>query len=456
MNFQEAITRHSMLRDTVNKWHNQKAEQAALEGAWAAATATIDNGSAMASAVRTSIPLSYIPLFRSFDSIPAAYFVFCMGEAMAEVNPTKTQLSDTYFCAQVAQRAFALFEKRRQEADTLEEGFGCDRSAAWGTLRKCDDKSQEPWLKDKMVAIAKLAGRMFQALKYEGMPKPSDDPQMVTGISGGDDVSRLIDEEVAMLNVPGANAETLSRLSDQQTLEYEMTGETLHGRGPIVMVIDESGSMHDQRQIYSKACAVALARVALAEARRVRVVHFSTGTVLRDLDPNDPDSMRELAWSHLNGGTDIEAAFELAMRQVKELGHEGAEGADIVFITDGVDNYSEEPFKRMKKEGTDLWTISIECDLSKAKPPGGSPYLATYATKYLHVNDRLLNSNEGVALTGDALREAALDNDTRAALHSDDGVQASDPEDDVAPDSEPATTGGFDFNFGSGGSFGNN
>ena len=445
MNFKEALTRHAILKDTLAQWVNQPAEQSALEGAWAAATATLDNGVAMASAVRTSIPLSYIPLFRSFDATPATYFIHCMSTAMSEVNPNPQQLADTFYCAQLATRAFALFEKRRQEADTIEEGFGCDRSAAWGTLRKCDDKSNDPALMAKVVAIAKLAGKMFQALKYEGMPKPSSDPQMVTGIGAGDNVSRLIDEEVAMLNVPGANADTLSRLSDQQTLEFEMTGETLHGRGPIVMVIDESGSMHLQRQIWSKACAVALARVALAESRRVRVVHFSTTTVIRDLDPNDPDSMRELAWSHLGGGTEINTAFELALKQTHELAAEGAMGADIVFITDGVDSYDEDMFKRMKKAKVDLWTISIDCDLSKTN----NAHLATYATKYLHVNDKQLTTNEGVDKVGE-LREAAMNNDTRAALHADDGTA------DPVEDDYTAADAAFDGGSGYGSGFGSN
>lgn len=442
MNFQEAISRHSILKDTLAQWQGQRTEQDALEGAWAAATATLDNGVAMASAVRTSIPLSYIPLFRSFDAVPATYFIHCLSQSMGEVNPTVQQLGDTYYCAQVAQRAFALFEKRRQEADTIEEGFGCDRSAAWGTLRKCDDKSTDTRLRDKMVKIAKIAGRMFQALKYEGMPKPSADPQMVTGISGGDDVSRLIDEEVAMLNVPGANAETLSRLSDQQTLEYEMTGETLHGRGPIVMAIDESGSMHENRQVWSKACAVALARVALAEGRRVRVVHYSTATVIRDLDFNDPDSMRELAWSHLGGGTDIQTAFELALKQTHELATEGAVGADIVFITDGVDSYGEDPFIQMKKDKVDLWTISIDVDLSKMN----NPYLSQYARKYLYINDKTLMTDAGADAVGD-LRESALNNDTRAALHEDE-QQTDEP---VDPSSDISTA-----NFGYGSGFGSN
>jgi hypothetical protein len=449
MQFHDALKRHEMLKDSYESWRGQRDEQDALEGSWAAATATIDNGVAMASAVRTTIPLSYIPLFRSFDAVPACYFIFCVSEALKEMNPTKTELHDTYYCSQLAQRAFALFEKRRQEADTMEEGFGCDRSAAWATLRKCDDRSQEPWLKDKMVKIAKLAGRMFQALKYEGMPKPSADPQMVTGISGGDDPTRLIDEEIAMLNVPGANAETLARLEDKQTMEYEMTGETLHGRGPVVMVIDESGSMHDNRQIWSKACAVAIARVALAEGRRVRVVHFSTTTVVRDLDPNDADSMRELAWSHLGGGTAIETALNVGIEQVKQLATEGAVGADIIFITDGIDNYSEAPFIEMKKEKIDLWTISIDCDLSKSQY-GQKPFLASCATKYLHVDDKNLTTKEGVDVVGE-LREAALNNDTRAMLHAED-EEATSTTSTPHEDSETFGLGGMDFGNGSFGS----
>jgi hypothetical protein len=161
----------------------------------------------------------------------------------------------------------------------------------------------------------------------------------------------------------------------------------------------------------------------------------------------------------MSGGTNIEAALHVSIEQCKVLAAEGAVGADIIFITDGIDNYSESHFLTMKKEKIDLWTISIDVDLSKG---GGytnqKPWLATYATKYLHVDDKNLTTQEGVNTVGE-LREAALNNDTRAALHDEEEGTVSDPIDfddaaGVAPDD------GDDFGsfggFGTGSSFGSN
>ena len=424
MKLQQAKNRHEIVRSTLAQWNSQPAHHSALEEAWRAAVGEQDKGSAMASAVRTAIPLDYIPLFCSADCTPLSYFLVCMSEVLSETNITDAQLADMLVCGNIAAAAVTKFEIRRQQADSIQEGFGSDRSAAWATLRKCDDYSTR--VTRKMVEIAKLAGRMFKTMAYEGMPKPTNDPQMVTGIDGGDDPTRMLDEEIAMLNVPGADADTLSRLEEKQVLEFEMTGEILHGRGPLVVTVDESGSMHEHRQVWSKACAVALARIALAEGRRVRVVHFSTATVVRDLDPNDPDCMRELAWHHLGGGTSVHAAMNVSNQQVRELAHDGAVGADIVFITDGLDNYGEGPFKTMKKAGTQLWTIAIDVDMKQiAKQYNTDTYLVDYATKYMHVNDKSLRSQEGVDAVAQ-LKEAALNNESRESVGTDD----SDDNDD--------------------------
>lgn len=412
MKFKEALIRHSMLSDAVARWTGQKPHLECLEGAWAAATATPDNGSAMASAVRIAIPLDYIPLFRSFDSMPAAYFVICVDEAMTELASQPQELADTLYCANLSTRAIALFEARRAQADTFQEGFGCDRSAAWATLRKCEDQSRE--VLAKMQKIAKLAGRMFDKMQYEGMPKPSNDPQMVTGVQHGDDIGMMLGEEAATLGVEGLDVDTLSRLEDKQVGQFEMTGEILHGRGPLIIAIDESGSMHDKRQVWSKACAVALARVAMSESRKVRVVHWSTGTYVQDLDPNDDDSIREMAWMHFSGGTNINAAMRLSVAECGELEADGFKGADIVFITDGETQYDEAPFIEMKKQGIQLWTIAIDVNLKGRKQGwntrgGDDHFLCTYATKYLHINDSQLNDASGA----EGLKEAALDNSSR-------------------------------------------
>ena len=406
MKLSEAKRRHYILRSTLATWHGQREAEGALEAAWAAATATPDNGQAMASAVRMGVPLELIPLLRATDCIPATFFLHSLSMAMGARNLEPSAYGDTLECANVVVDAIALFEERRKQADAIEEGFGMDRSAAWATLRKCDDKSPE--LAARMEAIAKLAGRMFQAMRYDGLPKPSNDPDFVDGVQGGDAVERMLPEEAALLGVEGANAELLSRLEDKQVLQLQMRGETTHGRGPLVVLIDESGSMHEQRQVWSKACAVALARIALQEGRKVRVVRFSTAIRLLDLDPSDDDSMRELAWGHLSGGTAVEPAMWEAVQQCVQLESEGIVGADIVAITDGEDQYGEAPFLEMVKHGIQLWTVSIEVDLSKCTY--SKPYLATYAKKYLHIKDGNMDTTGVDAVA--ALKDAALDNDS--------------------------------------------
>lgn len=429
LTFDEAMQRHGMVRDVVTRIvtvksspdkaavHRAQAKQmlAHLQDAWNECMGCGDPDSDMASAVRVTIPLDYVPLMLMRSGIPAAYFVVKLAEHLQRAATDGEDLSDDMVLRQCASRAFDEFEWKRQNAATLEEGFGCDRSAAWAQLRQVDDQSSNPNVKRLMMQVAELAGRMFKAFQYQPVPNRTNEPQEVDGVETGGELERMLDDEAASM---GIDPEVAVRVSDDRAYQYQMSGESTKCRGPLVLAIDESGSMHEQRAVWAKACSVALARIALAEGRAVRVVHFSTATDVHDVKPNDPQDMLLLSQSHCSGGTDIDTAMRVALDQVGNLEKNGHEGADIVFITDGLDNYSEEPFKQMAKQGVQLWTVAIDVDLEQVAKEWdrtngsgyvSSPWLYKYARAYVHVDDHMIN-NGGAMNSAVKLRQAAFDN----------------------------------------------
>jgi len=425
LTFDEAIERHGMMQEALAQLAQtpDKARAKTIAGmaldTWNESMGAGDPDSLIASVVRAVMPIDYIPLLSMRSGIPAAYFNVALVQKLQNV----ADLNDDLQLKAAVTEAFSSFEEKRNNASTMEEGFGFDRAAAWVQMRKVEDRSVQ--VSDLMLEVAKLAGRMYKSFQYAGIPKKTDDPQEVDGITIGGDLSRMLDDEAASL---GVDPEVVVRVSEDRAVLHNMQGESVKSRGPLVVAVDESGSMHGHREVWSKACAVALARVALQEKRTVRIVHFSTVT---DVQPilNDTDDIRLIAESHCGGGTDIETAMRVCVRQVGDLEITGEHGADIVFITDGEDQYEESPFIEAKKLGVQLWTVAIDVDI-KAKAArtrehrgfggGASGHLYTYAKAYVHLSDKVIRaSGDGAIMAAMQLRDAALDNSTREANHVD-------------------------------------
>jgi uncharacterized protein with von Willebrand factor type A (vWA) domain len=430
LTFDEALQRHGMLREAAERLAKQAKEKAVaqdtaklivahMQDAWNEALGMGDPDSAMASALRGVVPLDYVPLLRMRSGIPAAYLLARLVDALLTHAQFGHDLEDDFVLRKAAKEAFEKFEWTRQNAEKLEEGFGFDRSDAWAQLRKVEDRSGQ--VNDTMKQIASLAGRMFKAFQYEAIPSKCRDPQEIDGVEQGGDVERMLDDEAASM---GIDPEVAVRVSEERAHQYQMAGESTKNRGPLVVAIDESGSMHEHREIWSKACAVALTRVALAEGRAVRIVHFSTATDVHDVRPGNADDMRMVAESHVAGGTDIETAFNVALNQTTLLAKDDKEGADIVFITDGLSSYSEAPFKRMQRQGVQLWTVAIDIDIRAVSQAhthyrghGAAGWLYDYARAYVHLDQATIAAAGDQAIKAAVqLKTAALDNDTRQRM----------------------------------------
>lgn len=424
--FDDALGAHAMLRNALQrvkehqfgKEKNKRIGEGARD-AWDQCMGVGDPDSDVACAVRSVMPLSFVPLLRMRSGIPAAYFVVHLIDTFASALQHGQDIDDDMVLRRVIQRAFDEFDKRRKTADKLKEGFGFDDSDSWAQMRKMNElEERSGYVTPLMQQIADLAGRMYKAFQYNAIPSKCPDPQEVEGVEVGGDLSRMLDDDAAAM---GVDPEVLAAVAEERANQYQMSGESIKSRGPLVIVIDESGSMHGNREVWAKACAVALTRVALQEGRAVRCVHFATGTHTHDVNPGNADDMRLVAESHLSGGTDIDVALQVAIRQVGNLAKDDKVGADIVFITDGLDRYSEKHFKTMVREGIQLWTVAIDIDIKAVAEQSrqyrgsyaASGWLYTYARAYVHVDDTMLNNGGKAIEAALQLRDSALDNATR-------------------------------------------
>ena len=123
--------------------------------------------------------------------------------------------------------------------------------------------------------ISELAGRFRRVAQSKQRQKVSHGLDDVVGVEPGGDVGRLLPSELAKLAVPELELDTLRRIVERQALCREHHSVEPVGKGPILIVCDESGSMDGVKAHTAKALALALAWVARRQRRWAGLIAFS-------------------------------------------------------------------------------------------------------------------------------------------------------------------------------------
>lgn len=288
--------------------------------------------------------------------------------------------ADAHERRELARAGWAKFEERARKAADVEYGLGFDQSMSWECTRDFDTSVCRGMA--TIEEIAKLAGRMFAQLKRDRSQQVCSVPEEVYSVELGSNVSRLLPSELAHLGEP-TEIQLLDNLANGKALQYALRGTEDAGRGPLVICLDESGSMHNQRGVWAKAATVAMVRIAWEDDRTCVVVHWSYGCTVRPLQPGDHAGLLEVIRHWLGGGNVCELALSNAADQVEALQKQGDKGADVVLVTDGVETMTsrhEKAIDRIQARGARLWTVGIEV------PIAPDVCIRARAERYTHID----------------------------------------------------------------------
>lgn len=210
----------------------------------------------------------------------------------------------------------------------------------------------------KMKEIADWAGRFKQVAHKKQRPKKSESVER-SGITLGNDVESLLPIELSLYTHPLTRLDFLRRLVEGQTMQYEQKSKEVLGKGPIVLCLDQSGSMQ-RLDTQSKGFALALMSIAQKQRRDFCLILFSNQTQIFNFDKGKIKSadMIHLAQTFLGGGTNFVLPLDGALNIINESRFNSA---DIVFVTDGeakVTNSFIETFNRKKRE-KDFHVLSL-------------------------------------------------------------------------------------------------
>lgn len=152
----------------------------------------------------------------------------------------------------------------------------------------------------------------------------------------GNDLSRTITSELAMLAAPETTPLFVRKYQDKHLKQYRRREPIHKGMGDIICCLDESDSTCGDAEAWGKAVAMTLQEIAASQGRKFALIHFSgAGSFQTDLflpgHYTAEDKMRA-AETFLGGGTNFETPLSEAIRLMEQ---NEFENADIVFITDG-------------------------------------------------------------------------------------------------------------------------
>ena len=160
----------------------------------------------------------------------------------------------------------------------------------------------------------------------------------------GSELRCAIPAELALLARATTRPLFLERLASGKLAVVERRiRASRHARGPLIVLLDVSGSMAGEPELDAKGIVLALARERRAEGRVLRVVQFSGASEqqTRDIQPNPQGlaALIELLGQTFHGGTDFDAALQSAL---SALDTPSCKQADVVMITDGKGRFSRE------------------------------------------------------------------------------------------------------------------
>jgi uncharacterized protein with von Willebrand factor type A (vWA) domain len=199
----------------------------------------------------------------------------------------------------------------------------------------------------KLKQLAQMAGR-FTRIALSVPKTRTDAPIEVHAITVGNDLSHLLPSELMLLASPLTRREFYRRFSESTLLQYDLKAKENLGQGPIVLCIDESGSMAGLKELWAKAVFLGLLAIANRQKRDIAIVHFSSSHQLRveffAKGIANPAQIIEHASFFYGGGTDFAAPLDAAMG----LTEVHLPKADILFVTDGESSVSEQLLNRWK------------------------------------------------------------------------------------------------------------
>jgi len=235
-----------------------------------------------------------------------------------------------------------------EEANAMVEAYGVGMDQHSGRqVQMAMSAKLSKIVKDnkRLEKIAEFAGRLRRIASEQQRRKPRFGAGERVGRRFGNDLSKLCFRELVN-GAPGLRHVFAAKYAERSLACVEKADKQKDQKGPIVMVLDSSGSMSSgDADVWAAAVALAFMDVAKTQRRAFAIVHFGSKVLRTDVFANQEAMTPEAVCSAVNffaadGGTNFMDSLSHAITVIREQG--AFHKADIVMVTDGQAGITEE------------------------------------------------------------------------------------------------------------------
>jgi len=216
-----------------------------------------------------------------------------------------------------------------EEAPLLSQDYSLTQVKSLAKLVKDNEKYRK---------MLEWVGKMKPVAHEEQRSKLSHGVDEIYDIEQGNSVGRLLPTEFFKLK--RCKQQFYKEFSEKQLLQYSLRGgsEPL-GKGPVVLILDNSGSMSkDDRYYWARAILLVLHELCLKQKRDLHVVAFNasvqfSGAIQKD-GVIEGKALMSILQSRPSGGTNFITALNSGVDLLKDYSSESKK-PDLLMVTDG-------------------------------------------------------------------------------------------------------------------------
>ncbi len=303
------------------------------------------------------------------------------AEAKLAQSATDAQRAEALAGAAMAdmrQELAAAAEKATEERDKehqLFEAFGIGP----GDLQRMSFNERyelaQQLAGSRLAQFADLVGGFRLMESAERRRKTQHGHSEVHGIELDNDLGRLLASEIVSMATPELEDDFWKRFTQHQLMCFRLRGSEKVGKGSVIAVCDESGSMTStdmadgaSREAYSKALCLAMLDRARAQQRDFVYIGFGSANeqhvVKYPKGQATLGQVMEMTEHFYNGGTAFQTPLLMAQKIIEsDFTDHGLAKADVVFLTDGQAPVSPEFVEGWnalrEKAGFRCWGIAV-------------------------------------------------------------------------------------------------
>ena len=209
--------------------------------------------------------------------------------------------------------------------------------------------------------ICNLAGKFRRLAQAKQRQKTKHGFDELLGLKADNDLGRMLPQELVALLDPVLEQDVLRRFTERQLWCREFQGSEPVGQGPIIIVLDESGSMVGERNHAAKALALALAWIARQQKRWCALIAYSgdSGERILPLPLGKWDEVALMDWleAFIGMGSDLDLPVREMPKFYESLNAPKGK-TDLIFLTDAACSISA----KLAKTFID-WKKSVQAKL---------------------------------------------------------------------------------------------